>query len=97
MLDTVLKILIISILVVWNWLVSTRLETPYPELLIELYTVPLARILLLLIVILGSVWDPTIGVLSALAYVAIGADVTFFIQEEQVKRELMDENKKASY
>jgi len=97
MMDDILRIVIIIILVVWNWQVSTHLETPYPALLIELYTVPLTRILLLVIVVLGSIWCPTIGVLSALAYVAIGADVTFFIQEEQVKQELMNENKKASH
>jgi len=57
--------------------VSTRLETPYPESLVEVYALPFTRILLLALVILSAVWCPTVGIMAALAFVCLGADVIF--------------------
>jgi hypothetical protein len=75
--DTNLKIGIILGLFLWNVLVSTRLETPYPESLVEVYALPFTRILLLTLVILSAVWCPTVGIMAALAFVCLGADVIF--------------------
>jgi hypothetical protein len=57
--------------------VSTRLETPYPEGLVEVYALPFTRVLLLGLVILSGVWCPTVGLMAALAFVCLGADVIF--------------------
>ena len=82
-LDTIINYTMIVILILWNWMVSTKLETPYPELLVELYAIPITRIFLLLFVLLAAVWCPMVGVLAALAYVCLGADVIFFTQGGQ--------------
>jgi hypothetical protein len=55
-----------------------HLETPYPTPLIEAYALPVTRILLLALVLLSAAWCPMVGVLMALAYVCLGADVLFF-------------------
>jgi hypothetical protein len=75
--DTNLKIGIILCLFLWNVFVSTRLETPFPESLVELYALPFTRILLLALVILSALWCPTVGIMAALAFVCLGADVIF--------------------
>jgi len=75
---------IIVILIIWNWMVSTHLETPYPELLIELYALPITRIFLLMFVLLAASWCPVVGVLAAFAYMCLGADVIFFTQGGQI-------------
>lgn len=75
--DTNLKIGIILCLFLWNVFVSTRLETPYPESLVEVYALPFTRVLLLTLVIISSIWCPTVGIMAALAFVCLGADVIF--------------------
>jgi hypothetical protein len=71
--DTSLKIGIVLCLFLWNIFVSSRLETPYPEV----YALPFTRVLLLALVILSAIWSPTVGIMAALAFVCLGADVIF--------------------
>lgn len=82
--DTASRLVISIFLVLWNLTVASHLETPYPELLIELYALPITRIFLLAVVLIGASWCPTVGVLAALAYVCLGADVIFFTQGGQI-------------
>ena len=74
---------LITIIVLASWLLFTgmRLETPYPQPLIEAYALPVTRILLLALVLFSAVWCPTVGVLMALAYVCLGADVLIFTKQ----------------
>jgi hypothetical protein len=65
------------LLLLWNWLVGTRLETPYPDLLVEIYDLPLTRIFLLGLVILSGVWCESVGLMLGFAFVCLGADVIF--------------------
>lgn len=76
-LDNNLRIGMVLAFFLWNALVATRLETPYPETLVEIYALPLTRILLLGLVILAAVWSPTVGIMAAFAFVCLGADVIF--------------------
>ena len=78
-----MSILLIGLLVIWNWQVASHLETPYPPQLIELYALPLTRIFLLLLVILSAFWSPMVGILTAFAYVCLGADVIFFTRRHK--------------
>jgi len=74
------KPLILGLLVLlslWNVLVATRMETPYPETMVELYALPFTRLLLLLVVLGLSMWDAQITMLAALAFICLGADVIF--------------------
>lgn len=68
---------LIVLLSLWNVLVATRMETPYPESMVELYALPFTRLLLLLVVIALSMWDAQITILAALAFICLGADVIF--------------------
>ena len=73
----VMRIGMVFLFFLWNVLIATRLETPYPESLVEAYALPASRILLLGLVILAAVWSPTVGIMAAFAFVCLGADVLF--------------------
>jgi hypothetical protein len=53
------------------------METPYPEILVELYAMPVTRLLLLGLVMALSMWDAQVTILAALAFICLGADVIF--------------------
>ena len=72
-----MRIGMVLLFFLWNVLIATRLETPYPETLVEAYALPASRILLLGLVILAAVWSPTVGIMAAFAFVCLGADVLF--------------------
>ena len=76
-LDNQMRIGMVVLFFLWNVLIATRLETPYPETLVEAYALPATRILLLGLVILAAVWSPTVGIMAAFAFVCLGADVLF--------------------
>lgn len=77
-LDKYLRLLTVIILATWLVTVGFRIENPYPNTLIELYALPITRIFLLLFVLLSAAWCPRVGILMALAYFCLGADVLFF-------------------
>jgi hypothetical protein len=76
-LDNQMRIGMVFLFFLWNVLIATRLETPYPESLVEAYALPASRILLLGLVILAAIWSPTVGIMAAFAFVCLGADVLF--------------------
>ena len=84
------KFLILSVasgLILWNIFVSTHLPTPYPPVLIELYALPITRLVLLTLVLLITYWNPVVGILTAFAYITLGADVLFFTKQKNNKEE----------
>jgi len=72
-----IRLSVLILLAIWNVLVATRMKTPYPEALVELYALPATRLILLLVVLALTFWCPTVAALAALAYIALGADVIF--------------------
>jgi hypothetical protein len=76
-LDKSLRLGALVVLAFWNVLVATRMETPYPEVLVELYALPAARLVLLAFVVASTFWCPTVAIMLALAFVTLGADVIF--------------------
>jgi hypothetical protein len=76
-LDRNLRIGMVFVFFLWNILVASRLETAYPESLVELYGLPLTRMFILGLVMLAGVWCPTVGIMAAFAFVCLGADVIF--------------------
>lgn len=76
--DRALRATLAVLLLIWNVVVSTHMETKYPPLLIELYATPFTRFLLLALVLLAASWCPTVGIMAALAYISLGADTIFF-------------------
>lgn len=77
-LDLFLRIIVTIILSIWLVIVGFHMETSYPPALVEAYALPLTRVLLLGLVVLSSLWCPTVGILAAMAYICLGADVIFF-------------------
>ena len=71
-------------LFLWLFFVGTHLETPYPSALVESYALPLTRVFLLILVLLAASWCPTVGILAALAYITLGADVLFLTRGGEV-------------
>lgn len=63
------------ILLLLNLVYSMQVETPYPPWLVELYALPLTRVFLLFLVVVSAMWCPSVGILAALAYISLGADV----------------------
>jgi|AACY02.14.fsa_nt_gi hypothetical protein len=76
-LDKSLRLGALVVLAFWNVLIATRMETPYPEVLVELYALPAARLVLLALVVASTFWCPTIATMLALAFITLGADVIF--------------------
>jgi hypothetical protein len=76
--DKYLRGLTVLILLLWNWNMATLLETPYPPVIVELYAIPLTRIFLLTLVLLSAAWCPNVGIMAALAFICLGADVISF-------------------
>jgi hypothetical protein len=79
--DKFLRLFAVAVLIIWNWQISTSLSTPYPKALVEAYSIPLTRIALLSFVVLSALWCPSVGILAAFAYIALGADVLFFTNQ----------------
>ena len=75
--DDIMRLTIILCFFLWNVLVSSHIETAYPESLVEIYALPFTRLLLLGLVILSAIWSPTVGLMAAFAFVCLGADVIF--------------------
>jgi len=73
-----LKVGVVLLLVLWTWQVGTHLETPYPETLVEFYATPISRVILLLFILLTAYWNTYAGILAALAFVLLGADISVF-------------------
>jgi hypothetical protein len=74
-LDLKLRLAATLALLLWNFALATSLETPYPDWLVNAYALPLTRLFLLTLVILSSMWCPTVGIMAAFAYICLGADV----------------------
>lgn len=75
--DKYLRIVAAFALFLWCLFYATHLETEYPPTLVDAYALPLTRVFLLILVILAAAWCPTVGILAALAYICLGADVLF--------------------
>jgi hypothetical protein len=76
--DKVVRLSMTVLLFIFNVLIGTSIETPFPNLLVEAYAIPLTRIALLILVLLSAYWCPSVGIMAAFAYISLGSDVLFF-------------------
>ena len=67
MLDGGIRIIMVLALLGWNVFEGLSLRTPYPATMVALWTSPIWRVVLLLIVWLGAEWCPRVGIMTALA------------------------------
>lgn len=77
-LDKHISTIFAILLLVWNWTTATLIEVPYPPVIVELFAIPLTRVFLLLLVLLAAAWSPNVGIMAALAFICLGADVISF-------------------
>jgi hypothetical protein len=78
-LDSVLRILVASVFLLWCVIEGTHLEHPYSPTIVDFYSLPFTRLLLIIAVILLSIWCPRVGISAALAYAFLAADLNFFL------------------
>jgi hypothetical protein len=78
--DGILRIVVAVVLLLWSATEGLPLEKPYPAGLIHLYAFPLTRLLLLLFVGLSAIWCPRVGIMAAVAYILLAADLNFFLR-----------------
>ena len=72
-----IELIVLISLALWNIVIATRMETPYPEILVELFALPLTRLVLLLCVLALIAWKNDIAILASLAFICLGSDVIF--------------------
>jgi len=63
--DSFLKVAVTLFFLGWNIIEGSVFENEYPHVFIKLYPVPIWRLLLLVALISGSLWDPFVGVMLA--------------------------------
>jgi hypothetical protein len=80
--DRHLRLIATIMLFIFNVLMASNIETPFPNLLVEAYSIPLTRVALLTLVLLSAYWCPSVGIMAALAYVSLGSDVLFFTNKQ---------------
>lgn len=78
--DGILRLAVSLVLLAWVAFQGMTLEAPYPHGIVELYAFPLTRLLLLLFVLLSAIWCPRVGIMAAVAYVMLSADLNFFLR-----------------
>jgi H+/gluconate symporter-like permease len=78
--DTVLRIFITSAILAWNVLEGAPLENQYPKALVKLYTIPLWRFVLLVTMIIGAQWSPSVGMMMAFG-------IFFYVMDMEVTLE----------
>jgi hypothetical protein len=65
--ENTLCILIASFLFIWCLYEGSVLESPYPDLFVKLYNLPLWRFSLVILLLVATDWSPYIGILLTLA------------------------------
>ena len=66
-LDRGLRLLVTLAVLYWNVKEGAVFHTEYPEAFLRLYSIPLWRLLLLVALITGAAWCPSVGIMLAYA------------------------------
>ena len=76
--DMIMRIVVTSVIIAWNVLEGAPFENEYPKALVKLYPIPLWRLILLIAMILGAEWSPSVGMMMAFAifFYAMDLEVT---------------------
>ncbi len=65
--DQILRLLVTVAVLIWNVKEGAVFHTEYPEAFLRLYHIPLWRLLLLVALITGAAWCPSVGIMLAYA------------------------------
>jgi hypothetical protein len=89
-LDAAARTIVTSIFFIWNLYEGSVFESPYDRTLVRLYSFPLFRFALVLLVLVAAYWCPRVGIMVALA-------VFFYIEDmEKLRRPWVTYEKKES-
>jgi hypothetical protein len=66
-LEDKLKLAVAIVLLLWNAIEGSVLENEYPALFVRLYPLAIWRVFLVLAILAGALWCPTVGILLAYA------------------------------
>lgn len=78
--DKTLRLIFTVALLYWNVKEGAVFQNEYPAAFVELYSIPLWRVLLLVAVLTGAAWCPSVGLM--LAYAAF-----FYVMDMEVTLE----------
>ena len=79
-LDKFLKIGVVLLAMGWNVIEGAVFENEYPYIFIKLYTIPIWRLILLIAVIAGGLWDTSVGIMLAFT-------IFFYVMDMEVTME----------
>jgi hypothetical protein len=65
MFEPILKLLVVGAFFVWNIVEGAIFENEYPSTFVRLYHIPIWRLALLVALIAGGLWCPSVGIMLA--------------------------------
>ena len=63
--DILLRNIMILGFLIWNVIEGSVFENEYPESFVKLYTIPIWRLLLVILMIFASMWNHSLGIMVA--------------------------------
>ena len=88
--DATARTIVTSLFFIWNLYEGSVFESPYDKTLVRLYSFPLFRFALVLLVLVAAYWCPRVGIMVALA-------VFFYMEDmEKLRRPWVTYEKKES-
>ena len=64
-LDNLLKNIMIVLFLIWNVVEGSVFENEYPYAFVKLYTIPIWRLVLIILMILAALWNHSLGIMLA--------------------------------
>jgi len=66
--DIFLRNIVLLSSLIWNVLEGSVFENEYPSVFVKLYTIPIWRLLILVLLILGALWNHSVGIMLAFTF-----------------------------
>ena len=63
--EILLKNATIRAFLIWNVIEGSVFENEYPQVFVKLYTIPIWRLLLVLLMISAAIWNHSVGIMIA--------------------------------
>jgi len=63
--DILLRNIMILAFLIWNVIEGSVFQNEYPEAFVKLYTIPIWRLLLVILMIFASTWNHSLGIMVA--------------------------------
>jgi hypothetical protein len=63
--DNILKNVMILLFLIWNVVEGSVFQNEYPYAFVKLYTIPIWRLILVILMILAALWNHSLGIMLA--------------------------------